>query len=243
MPTHKHTDLDDEKRRHVSDLAVLAESTYKRTHSARDQLVQEKTHGRYTMDEDYRSANHSVYIGEDGTVYFAIAGTNLKGKGRGRTLEDLGTDVVLATMGLAPFKLLPRYNQSKRELAKVMDKYKGHDIKLVGHSLGGQISRQLALEYDLESHSFAPGSSPISTFGQVKDAALSSDVRKRLAKNHSYFTIENPVQYDVLSTSDVLNPFSNNYVFDLKRQANGKVHREVKKSVLPHHSYYNYVVE
>jgi predicted esterase YcpF (UPF0227 family) len=238
-------DLSDEKRMYVSDLATLAESSYKRTLDSRVKYASQHLHDAndFSIVPDYRSANHTLYHdNKRGQYVLSVAGTNIDGaKGTGRKMEDLITDAVLAIGGASYAKLMPRYKQSQRELKKVqqMISEDGEPLVLVGHSLAGNLVRSLGIENDLESHSFAPGSSPISVYKDFNTALLSPQVRDRLKKNHSYHVIDNGI--DVLSHSDSFNPFTNNYVFKLRRDdKNLKRHKDLKKSVLPHHSIVNF---
>lgn len=237
----KASELTDEHRKFVSDLATLAGSSYKRALDQRGKYAQQNLHDidRYELT-DYKSANHTLYYDRQrGNYILSIAGTNVDGvKGTGRKAEDLITDAVLAMGGMNYAKMMPRYKQSQRELKKVREMIGDAELILTGHSLGGSLARSLGIEHDLESHSFAPGSSPISAFKDFNQALVSPEIRQRLKKNQSYHTIDDGI--DILSHSDSFNPFTNNYVFELRRDSKGKRHKELKKSVLPHHSIVNF---
>jgi hypothetical protein len=241
--------LTDDQRRDISDLAVLAESTYNRTQRGRINTISQHVHDidRYEYIGDYQSRNHSlIYDNQKDRYIFTIAGTDIEGSvNKKQRNEDLFTDAVLAAAGGDYMKFLPRYKQSVRELNKV----KGiigpeAEVIISAHSLGGAIGRQLTMEYGIESHSFASGSSPISTFLNVAKGTLRKDVRDRLAKNHTYLVFEPSKEgVDPLSVSDSLNPYTNNYIYKLKRDRKGGLHKNVKKSVFPAHSSHNFITD
>jgi len=243
MTTH-YDDLSDEKRAEISDYATLSESAYRRTYRDRKKFIDQHAleTDRYVVDPTYKSRNHTlVYDKHKDRYIFSIAGTDINASvSKSQRTEDLFTDAVLASLGTDALQLLPRYKQSVRELTKAQVIAGDKPLVITGHSLGAQIGRLLTVQTGLESHTFNPGSSPISTFKDVKASLLRKDVRDRLKNNHSYF-VHDTGSVDILSHSDSLNPFTNNYIYRLKRGSDGKIHKHVKQSVLPGHSAHNFI--
>jgi hypothetical protein len=59
--------------------------------------------------------------------------------------KDLGTDLLL---GLGSFKDTGRFRDEKSALEKARDKYKNAEVVLAGHSLGGQVTHNIAATGD-----------------------------------------------------------------------------------------------
>jgi hypothetical protein len=102
--------------------------------------------------------------------------------GRGTSLdqdpaEDLFSDAFVSANITT---ISPRYKQSKKLLQKTMEKYKDWDFSVTGHSLAGTIALELGREFNLPSHSFNPGISPLVAFHQDPEA-----LKKRLTEENA----------------------------------------------------------
>jgi hypothetical protein len=232
----EHGDLTPEQ---VHDIATIAGSSYRRTRAARHNELQD-TFGDYEII--HHDKNHTLIKDNTNNHYYvSISGTNInrKEKGLRETISDLGTDYILATMGMDYVKYGSRYKAAEKFAKNVIDTHGKENVSLTGHSLGASIAREIGIQHDVASYSFNPGSSPISTFHQARDSTLDKDLRDRLKKNRT-FIVSDKSGADLLSFSDLMNPYLTTHLYGIKRHANGKVHRAVKGSVLSHHHVNNF---
>lgn len=232
-----HGDLDE---KYVHDLASMAGASYRRTRDGRLSEMKD-AFGQYELL--MHDKNHSLFRAQDGKLYMSISGTNInpKEKGLGETISDLGTDFILARFGIDMTRAGKRYKSAESFFDKAVGEHGRDNISIVGHSLGGMLARELALKHNLESYSFNPGSSPVSSFQSVRNATLNRDLQERLRKNRTFLVIDD-FNTDLLSMSDGVNPYHQTHVYKVKRHKNGKIHSKVKGGVLEGHHINNFKI-
>lgn len=230
-------DLDE---KYVHDLASMAGASYRRTRDGRLSEMKD-SFGQYELL--MHDKNHSLFRGDDGKLFMSISGTNInpKEKGLGETLEDLGTDFILARFGIDMTRAGKRYKSAEVFFDRAVREHGRDNISIVGHSLGGMLARELALKHNLESYSFNPGSSPISTFQTVKNASLNRELRERLQKNRTFLVLDS-LNTDILSMSDSINPYHRTHVYKVQRHKNGNIHSKVRGGVLEGHHINNFKI-
>jgi hypothetical protein len=241
MQTHdKHGDLDE---KFVHDLATMAGASYRRTRSARENELNTMLHSEYEILD--HNKNHTLFRRkDDGHHFLSISGTNINPKEKSvkDTVEDLATDFILARFGIDMTRAGKRFKESDKFTQQVINKVGKENISVIGHSLGGTLSREIGLKHNIQSYSFNPGASPISTFGTIRDGFLDKEVRNRLSKNRTFLVMDKADGIDLLSMSDRVNPYVNMHIFQMKRHKNGKPHRRLKEGVLPAHSIENFKI-
>ena len=132
-------------------LSSLIKSSYEGTNKGAETAMKEG----FRLDRDLSNRQHKVYTDKDNNPHVVFTGT--------RTLGDVITDGALA-LGLGRFT--SRFQDSKRIVNKVKDKYK-KPVTASGHSLGASLA-----EYS--------GANKVITFD--KPVGL-GDIEHRIKKN------------------------------------------------------------
>jgi len=126
--------------------AKLAAASYDRAKSA-DNI------DSFVCDRSFGQANSSVYVNNDlKEVVYAIRGTNPKNP------EDLLNDAAIMVGAITKTR---RFKELSQRFADIYKKYTGYKIVLVGHSLGGELCRNILLQYPQyidSAHVFNSGS-------------------------------------------------------------------------------------
>lgn len=185
--------------------SVASQSAYIRSKDARQNYMDKYYNGEYTLLDDYSGRHHTGYRhNSTGDIIYAVRGTDYSDAVNSK-VKDLATDV-LVTFGLET--LGNRYKSSDKMLKRLLEENKNSKITLAGHSLGGTISQELAYKYDLPSHTFASGASPISA-NVKKHRFLHPKNKEKKNKNHTYLTIPTGIKgFDPISLSNYLHPFT-----------------------------------
>ena len=177
----------------------IIEQAYK-THNRRVETV-----GDYTLDNTLGDQYHCVYINvKEQKAIVAIAGTQLKGTKK-RAIDDLLTDLAVF-VGFE--KRTTRYKKAENFLRKVMAKYPGYTITVVGHSLGALIASDLGRKYDLEVHAYSPANNAtLKLTEKIKHQKQYDDaVKKAHSKQHYYVAKGDPIAaMSVLDALDGVN--------------------------------------
>ena len=153
LPSQQSRDLSDEEVR----LARISDLSYQKYAATRRKQARDLG---LTYDPELSDKTIAVFTdNKTGKVYISHRGTKLSDEG----VKDLASDA-LVVLGIEKFD--KRHKEAQNNLLKVRDKYKDSEIVLASHSLGGTISRNIALENpDLQAYIFAPGTS----LGHIKD--------------------------------------------------------------------------
>lgn len=145
-----------EKRRiskKVREMAVLAETAYKRGHQARSKNLDEYLGDdhNWKIDNWLSDTNTAIFVDHDKKhVVTSNKGTS--------TLPDLLTDTALV---FGAEKATKHFKQADKKFKQVRDKYKDYKHTLVGHSLGGAVNLHVYEKHKDHIHTvhnFNPGS-------------------------------------------------------------------------------------
>jgi hypothetical protein len=226
----------------VHDMATLAGASYRRNRLHREKELEGAFENYELVKHD---KNHTLFKREkDGKMIVSVSGTNInrKEKGLRETISDLSTDFLLARFGMDSIKNGNRIKAADKFLSKAIDEHGKENVIVVGHSLGGSIAREMGIKHDIESYSFNPGSSPVSAFHQIKDATLDKQLKDKMKKNRTFIVADKGKNTDILSFSDMLNPYLTTHIYEIKKHKNGKIHSSVKGGILESHHINNFKI-
>lgn len=178
--------------------AAAAESAYKRNRVDREMHLAKHGYVDWEIDHELSGKENTVFKNSEGKVIFAVRGTDFKNE-QGGKWGDLGTDALLS-LGLET--ITPRYRRSKKNLKRTMKKYGNDNVTLTGHSLGGKIAHELALQNKLEAHLFNQGSTYVHTRRGIDRKIFNSkEFRENKKRIHNYV-----VGGDAISNSSLVDP-------------------------------------
>lgn len=224
----------------MNDYAAMAAAVYK-DKKGRQSLVDALTQYGYVLEKGKNRKEFAAFQGRDkDEVVVAIRGTDFSAQhGQGDRGKDFFSDGAL-TLGFST--LTPRYRRAQRFLRGVMEANPGKKIVIVGHSLGGELAKELShalpANVNVESHSFNSGSSPLHILDPVLPS-IDLDKEKKKARSHSYFSSNitmNPLSIDPLSVAGLFDDRSTNHIVKQKQLPDSDAN-----SVLRAHSVYHFL--
>ena len=132
----------------------------------------------YHLDERLSTHEHSVFHSPQfGHTVVSFRGT--------ASQRDIGTDLLIFT---SLEKESRRMERSEIVMDRVFQEY-GHNVTTVGHSLGGNIAQEMALEHELEAHVFNSATSlrqakNLKTSNQITSYRTHGDLVSALAEKN-----------------------------------------------------------
>lgn len=205
------TDFIEEVSDEIHDMAVMAEAAYLRTENAKQNSLT-KQNVNYTLLPEYSDKFSSVFK-KDNHLVFSIKGTDITNS-TGTRLSDLKDDLLI---GLGMERATGQYKKAKKKFEKLRNDFKDHEISLTGHSLGGNVVKNLHFEKAdeiKESHIFNPGA----THHHVRSRGILSlhpKNKKNAEKLHSYTTSSDPISF-----SSLFDPLATNHIVKTKSGIN-----------------------
>lgn len=138
---------------------VKAKSTYKKKQKGGNAKianeVYKKDEDRKTVDGYVPSTEHKEKriekFEKDGKVIISVRGTDVTDP------RDLANDALILT-GLNHKS--NRYKRNKKFVQDAIDKHGKENVEIVGHSLGGNIAKQLSRDLDVKAKVYNPGAGP-----------------------------------------------------------------------------------
>ncbi len=193
-------------RERMQEMAVFADAAYKRTPAARRKDLNQHGLKNWNIDPQLSTKTEAVFVNTNTEeVVLSIRGTDLRDFKSGGSFEDLLADGMI---GVGIEKASGRFKRAEDVLLKAQKKYPGQKLTLSAHSLGGTLSSDLSLKYNLENHSFNSGSSPaMIRVGRFQKFKLPEELRDETKNNHNYTTGS-----DIISIGSIFSPFNNTHI-------------------------------
>lgn len=154
------------KKQHGGNVLVAKESYKKVPERERELTIGGE---KYYLDDNLNKRDFVAYKNPDtGEVYMGIRGTEL-GKGKGRALDDLWEDALIAT-GAEKLFTTTRNKKAERLAQQLIDEAGGDKskVKLAAHSLGGSVALNTGKKLGLHVDAYNPGSSPLQLYTNLK---------------------------------------------------------------------------
>jgi hypothetical protein len=141
--------------------AVFSAVSYQPTLAEKRALLDKYKKVSWQIDTDLTNANATTMFNPNtGEIIFSIRGTDPK------NVSDLAQDVGIIT-GTSRF--MSRAKQMSRMATQIINKYGKDKLIVVGHSLGGELARQVSNKFGIPAVVFNRGSSIPDIFNPKSD--------------------------------------------------------------------------